>query len=200
MQHAFRAITGYPLSSFTQVIMAERLGRLAERSGWRYTLRHSRDLATRDLKGGNLLLFGSKMSNPWVALYEKNLTFQSQWDPRNQVVYFRDTSPRKGEPAVYASGAPNRIPGSAFAVIARLTGAQPGPENSRVLILRGTKTEATEAAWDLVVHPDQMGQRLAAAGFDVAGIRESRTFEILLDTNALGGSHGEARVRSVRTR
>jgi hypothetical protein len=196
--HAFRAISGYPLSSFTQVMMAERLGRLSQRFNWRYLLRHSRDVTTRDLAQGNQILLGSRMSNPWVSLFEKGLVFQSEWDPQNEVVFFRNTSPLNGERSIYASAGPNGIPGSAFAVVALLTGPQPAAQDSRVLILEGTKGEATEAAWDLVTDPDRMRERLSSAGFDVAKIRERRNFEILLETKALGGSHGEVVVRSVR--
>jgi hypothetical protein len=196
--HAFRTFSGYNISGFTQVLMAERLGKLGEKYGWQYTLRHSRDLTMRDVARGNQVLFGSKMSTPWVGLYEKNLELQSGWDSEHKVVYFRDTAPPDGAPRVYASAGPNGIPGSAFAVIALLTGPPPSSENSRVLMFRGTKGEAVEAAWELAANPNRMQERLTSAGFDVAAIKKSPHFEILIETKALAGSPGEVVVRSVR--
>jgi hypothetical protein len=196
--HFFATISTYPHSSFTQTIMVDRLARLAVRFGWQYTLRHSRDLAVRDLASGNQLLFGSRMSNPWTGLYEKKLQFQSFWDDQNKVLYFRDTAPPDGRPAIYASAGPNGIPGSAFAVIGLLTGPQPSSEHSRVLTLRSTKGEALEAAWDLVIDPSRMEERLNSAGFKAAPVVAGSNFEILLETKALAGSHGEVVIRSVR--
>jgi hypothetical protein len=196
--HFFATITTYPLASFTQTIMVERLAKLAERFGWQYALRHSRDLAVRDLAVGNQLIFGSRMSNPWISLYERNLQFQSFWDDQNKVIYFRDTAPPGGRPAIYASAGPNGIPGSAFAVIGLLTGPQPSSEHSRVLTLRSTKGEALEAAWDLVTDPSRMEERLKSAGFKAAPVVASSNFEILLETKALAGSHGEVVIRAVR--
>lgn len=193
----FHILTVYPLSSLMEVVIANRLGKLGQQFNWPFTIRHPREIEMRDLTRGNQLLLGSTMSNPWVSLYEKHLTFQSEWDTRNQVVVFRNTSPQKGERPAYASAGPNGVPGSAFAVIALLNGPQPAAADSRVLILEGTKGEATEAAWDLVADPRQLDARLSNAGFDPVEIHAKRGLEILLETRALAGAHGEVLIRAL---
>jgi hypothetical protein len=65
-------------------------------------------------------------------------------------------------------------------------------------MFRGTKGEAVEAAWELAANPNRMQERLTSAGFDVAAIKKSPHFEILIETKALAGSPGEVVVRSVR--
>ena len=196
--HAFQTMTATPLSSFTHVVIAERLGKLAERYGWRYRLRHARDLTIRELARGNLVLFGTRMSNPWIELYDKTSAFPSYWDPQNKVVCFRNAAPLRGEPQVFASAGPNGAPGSAFAVVALLPGQHPSSESSRVLTVRGTKAEAIEAAWDFIADPRRMRERLTRAGFKPQAIEASPNFEILLETSALGDSHGDVVVRSLR--
>ena len=197
--HAFRTMTAYPLSSFTHVVIAERLGRLAERYGWRYSLRHARDLTIRDLAHGNLVLFGTRMSNPWIALYDKASAFPSYWDQQNKVGYFRNAAPLRGEPLVYASAGPNGFSGSAFAVVALLPGQHlSSSESNRVLTIRGTKAEAMEAAWDFIADPRRMRERLSEAGFKTREVEASQNFEILIETKALGDSHGDVVVCSVR--
>jgi hypothetical protein len=196
----FRAMGGTSLNGFGSVVVVHRLTVLAERNRWRLSIRHAREVATRELADGNLILLGSRMSNPWVSLFDKELVFQSEWDVENRVLLFRNTKPLQGEPAAYASAGPNGIPGSAFAVIALLFRSNSAGEDSCVMILEGTKAEATEAAWDFVADPNRRQAVLGGLGMETAKAKRRRSIEILLETKVLGGSHGEVIVRSVRVR
>ena len=196
----FQAIGGTLLCGFGNVVIAQRLTVLAERNRWRLSIRHARELTTRELADGNLILLGSRMSNPWVSLFDKELVFQSEWDVENQVLLFRDTKPLQGGRTAYASAGPNGIPGSAFAVIALLFRSDSAGEDSCVMILEGTKAEATEAAWDFVADPSRRQVVLGGLGKEAAKTKQQRSIEILLETKVMGGSHGEVIVRSVRAR
>ncbi len=104
-------LAGRPYITFAGAVVTSRLASLAELYGWRFSLRHARDIKARDLAEGNHILLGSPMSNPWVSLLEKDLNFETGWDPKAKVPLFRNRAPRQGEREVYVAGGPNGAPG-----------------------------------------------------------------------------------------
>lgn len=110
------------------------------------TVRFPRDIHLRDVQANNLVLLGGTTVNPWVGLYEDRLNFTFMYYP--PAAGFTNRAPAGNEPAVFAdSGAVSR---SYFARIAVIPNLQAG---SRVLILTGHGTVATEAAGEFVLNP-----------------------------------------------
>lgn len=194
-----RAI-GRPSTGFSEMVIAHQLGQIAEAQGWQLLFRQSRDLKMRDMAGGNFILLGSSMSNPWVGLFARELVLRSHWDVQNQVLGFRDTALDRGARTEYASTGRNGEPGAGLAVIALFDKPESGSGAVRVMILAGTNVEATEAAWNFVsaegagpTLPDGVIIPLVKTG-------EPCHVEILLETSAMAGSPGAVAVRKVSSR
>lgn len=132
------------------------------------------------------------MSNPWVALYEQDLAFRSEWDQEKKVIHFRNMAPAVGEQGVYAS-----VEDTAFVAVALLK-RPPGSREGNVLILQGTNMEATEAGWDFAADRDR--QESVLRGLKGANLDGGYQLEVLLETTALAGSHRNSEVRAVRVR
>jgi hypothetical protein len=193
------SFAGRPYITFSSAIVTSRLASLAAQHGWRFNLRHARDIKARDLAEGNHILLGSPMSNPWVSLFEKELNFETGWDRKAKVPLFRNRSPRQGEREVYAVAGPNGSPGEAYALVALLLNrpsASGAP--SRVLLLEGANMEATEAAWEFAANAPRkalLDDRGAVGPID----GKPYQFEVLLNTRALVGAAAGASVLAVRS-
>ena len=195
-----RTIGARPLTSYSEALIAQQMGQMAAARGWRFSIRHSRDLKMRDLARGNFILVGSSMSNPWVSLYEKDLAFQSRWDVPGDVLGFRDTAAHEKAEPFYASGGRNGEPGVAYAVVALIDKSDAGSGGSRALILEGTNMEATEAAWNFV--SAGVAQPALPAGVSMPSIKPGARcqVEFLLETKAMAGSPGAFTVRKLYSR
>jgi hypothetical protein len=186
-----------PLTNFWTMLMAQQMEHLAAINRWRYTLRYARDLKMRDLAEGNQMLVGSRMSNPWVDLFEHDLVFRSEWDDIHKVLLFRNTQAKPGDRNVYASGGPNGEPGPAFAVVALLDRTTASGASSRVLIIEGTNMEGSEAAWEFLSGPRRNAESLARTSIPSPKPGRQSHLEILIETIALAGSPGQVSVRAV---
>jgi hypothetical protein len=110
------------------------------------TVRFPRDIHLRDVQANNLVLLGGTTVNPWVGLYEDGLNFTLEY--LQPAAGFTNRAPLGNEPAVFGDSGTG--PRSYFARIAVIPNLQLG---SRVLILTGQGTAATEAAGDFVLNP-----------------------------------------------
>jgi len=195
-----RAVGDREFTDFSKVLIAQRMAQLAATHGWKWSLRYARDLKMRDVAEGNQLLFGSPMSNPWIDVFEPELVFRSEWDAVNRVGLIRNMHPKPGERAVYAGGGPNGVPGAAYALVGLIDRATPSGASRRILLLKGTNQEATEAAWEFVAGPRKRGETLA--GTAIPPLRPGKPYhlEILIETEALAGSPGQISVKTVYSR
>ncbi len=64
------------------------------------SIRFARDLHTRDLGDGNLVLIGSRRSDPWTLLFTKNTVFQFV-SAGNGFYQYMNTQPQPGEQQLY---------------------------------------------------------------------------------------------------
>ena len=137
----------------------------------------------------NTILMGSRRANPWVALYEDKLNFQTVFEETPRVAYFINRSPRPGETPEYR-GDWSR---SGFCRVALLRSAK---GNGNVVLISGTDVPSTEAG----------GEFLSSEGA-IAGLRKSfhlkdgqpmPTFEVLLRTRLSGNAVSQFEVVATR--
>lgn len=109
-------------------------------------LYYARDYRPDLIKQDNVILIGSRKSNPWVDLFADRMNFTVEYDPDRFVSYIRNRSPAAGEQAAYTAP-PSPDPPTGYSVVAYL----PNPDQAgKVLIIAGTGSEATEGAGEFL--------------------------------------------------
>ena len=142
------------------------------------------------LKKDNVILIGSRKSNPWVDLFASNLNFTIEYDPDSHVSQVRNRSPRQGEQATYATPPPPDS-SSGYSVVSYLPSSD---QTGKVLIIAGTGSEATEGAGEFVTSEEQLSnfQKLLHVG-------KLPYFEVLLKTTHLSATPLNSTVIAYRT-
>jgi hypothetical protein len=132
----------------------------------------------------SMILIGSQYSNPWQQLFEARLNFRENPPGVNPGVVI-NSSPKAGESAVYSPT------GSAgYCVVAYL----PSPDRgTKVLLIEGTSSEATEAGGDFLLSEDEF------SGFENTLLSNGMPyFEVLLKTSQARGTPITASVVAYR--
>lgn len=155
----------------------------------RVAVRHARDVAPRELRGGSHIILGNPYSTPWSAPYENSLGFR--W---LMGVGYRDESPRAGEPSVYRISEPSYFErGSGYG---RLAAVPNFSGQGQVLLLSGINMVTMEAAGEAALDP--------AIWSEIQGLLGLRrgdplpSFEVLLKTEALDNTPQHAKVIKAR--
>jgi hypothetical protein len=146
---------------------------------YRARVLQSQDFKTED----NFILLGSPLSDPWLALFQDRLDFYFKYDParHEEVVYNRRAE--HGETSVYVPTIPGWGTGQAFAIIGLLANQN---QTGHILILAGSNSVATEAAYRIVTDVDSISQVLQEHGVNVYD--RNVQFEILLRVNTMASS------------
>ena len=152
-------------------------------------LRSGHQVQLTDFKKHNVILLGSKLSNPWAALYDDKLNFQVALDLQTLDITFRNMSPRRDEAAVYLCCENNRSY-ARIGFLPNTSGSAPA------LLIAGTTAESTAAAGEFVVDEARMSQALRNIGIDPAG--SAHYFELLLKVTAFVGGATQAEVVASR--
>jgi hypothetical protein len=148
----------------------------------------SRNVTARDLKGANLILIGSRRSNPWVEMFEGPLNFRYERDDESGRSQFRNRAPRAGESAIYLSDT------GQYAQVALVPNID---HNGQVLILAGTNNTGTEAAGEMVTKD----ARVEALVRDLRMVERNGAvapFELLIRLNSIAGTPRESEVAAHR--
>jgi hypothetical protein len=181
-------------TSFADLILSERILRLAGHFRDRTTVRSARDLRMRDLASGNFIFLGSSYSNPWVSLFSKRRNFFVYLDAATRRGTVVNKTPRVGEPPEYVMKGEDGLPGPTYGVIAYLPS---DAETGNVLLIEGINMEGTEAAGRYLTdsrETQELRSRL--------GLRDSRTvrvpLEVLLETRVVGGATRDTRIIATR--
>jgi hypothetical protein len=138
----------------TEMTLSSYRGRLSAMSS---SDRNARDANADFFHQGNLVLIGSRRSNPWVEVYEPNLNFGLDLDPHSGAPLFRNRSPLSAESQVYAIPAAydtqkvNERSYASYGVIALLRECG---GNGLIILLEGLNIQATQAMGDLVTDPN----------------------------------------------
>jgi hypothetical protein len=137
----------------------------------------------RELVTGNAILLGGNDVNPWRELYEPQLNFVQIWEYGLHRNYFRNRSPRPGEPDRYdVQLGSHQYGGLAF--VSNLN------QSGEVLMIYGTAMAGVEAVMDFLTNPatsDRFYEKLKSE----AGNRVLPHFEALLKTTTVSNASTE---------
>ena len=176
-----------------------RLAETARTFGGRLKVKFARNVDIHDLRTGNVMLLGSRRSNPWVQLFESQLNFFLSDEASLSGPSFRNKSPKPGEPKVFSISSRLEVQGAedtsmeSYAVAALL----PSPSGTGVVaIIEGLSMEGTEAAGELVTNLEKFGTLLRRIG--VKNDQPVKPFEMLLKLTAVPGGYGDAELIAYR--
>jgi hypothetical protein len=179
---------------YTSVVCLNIVAMLAQLPGFagsRSQIRYARSITTDDLKHSNAILLGSVHSNPWVALFEKDLNFRLLYMPEVDQSYVLNQHPVGTEQARYLNGtgaAANNTYG-AIDYLPSLDGT------GHVLIIQGLNMAATQAAADILFNQEKMQPILKQAAKRDGTLK---SFELLLETSSIGATAPGAQIIAAR--
>jgi hypothetical protein len=167
-------------TSFTDVELVGKILQIHHLNQPVPTFNIARDYQMRAFKTNNVILLGSKRSNPWVELLEPEMNFRFHYPDRQRDPIIINGRPRDGEKSNYIPG-PN---GTGYSVVAFL------PNLSRtgaVLILEGDNAVSTEAAGEFVSSEEHLARLFSRIGYVASNTSPPPWFEVLLRTERLQG-------------
>lgn len=151
----------------------------------------SRFFQAESVKTDNLVLIGGKKANPWVYLFDDQMTFSLDYDNAQGIGYIANRHPRPGEDASYAEGSPYPNGFVGYSVVAYL----PNPSHSgNAIILAGTDSDATSAAAEFLTSEEQLKKFQSTLR-----VQKFPYFEVLLKTSRLSGTSLNSEVLAYRT-
>jgi hypothetical protein len=181
-------------TSFADLILSQRILRLAARYQDRTTVHWARDVRMRDLASGNFIFLGSAYSNPWVSLFAKRRNFSVSLDAASRLGVVNNKNPRANESSVYVMKGEDGLPGPTYGVITYLPA---DAETGNVLIIEGINMEGTEAAGRYLMNAKESDDLRTALGLHDA--KSPRVpIEVLLETKVLGGATRDTRIVAIR--
>jgi len=182
-------IYGHNLVAFGDYRAAQQILALGQ-VGSSLHLTLSRFFQAESVKHDNLILIGGKKANPWVSLFDDQMTFSLDYDDARGLGFITNRHPQSGElnsytPSLYPSGF------GGYSVVAYL----PNPSrNGNVIIITGTDSDATSAAAEFLTSEEQLGKFRKAIGAD-----RFPYFEVLLKTSRLSGTSLSSEMLAYRT-
>jgi len=168
---------------------------LKQAQSGRTVVRFARDLSMRDVGSGNLILLGSKQSNPWVQLYEPKLNFQFEYDSASHSVFIVNRSPQKGEEREYRPSALDATTRVIYGAIAFLPNLN---RDNNVLILQGTSMGGTEVALELLGNDSQFQDLMRRMTGRAPRDGALPHFEVLIRTQSINGVAAESSIAGYR--
>jgi hypothetical protein len=166
------------------------IAEIARAYGRHVRVKFARNVDIQEVRSGNLVLLGSRRSNPWVELFEPRMNFVLEFDPNLHGPAFRNRSPKPGEPKIVSLDSRLSVQGpeakliQSYAVAALL---QSPTGRGNVVIVEGLSMEGTEAAGELLTDPERFGMLLRRIGWK--GAEPIRPFEVLLKLTAIAGGY-----------
>jgi hypothetical protein len=140
-----------------------------------------------NVKNNNVVLIGSRESNPWVELYKDQLNFYVEYDPRLHRSYIVNRAPAPGEQSVYEVLQDKDHAYSVLAFVPNLS------DHRYTLIIAGTDSQGTRAAGEFITSSAGIAairQRLPAEKYPY--------FEVLLSSERLGGTTLNTAIQAFR--
>jgi hypothetical protein len=187
-----------------------RLQAVAAELDGKVNTQFARSINAEFLHRGNLVLIGSRRSNPWVEVYEPTLNFQLRLDPKTRVPFFLNRAPRPQESPAYAipsieNGKKPKDDGEfiqrteekefiSYGVVAL---RKECGTNHLTLLLEGLNEQATQAAGDMVTDPQLLERLLEKIGH-VPGSTVA-PFEAIFRVMSLPGGYDNLQVVADRT-
>lgn len=153
--------------------------------GGKVHLYFARDYRPELIRQDNVILLGSRVTNPWDQLFDSRLNFIARPDSTLTTV-ITNRAPLAGEQASYT-----RNDSVGYCVVAYMPNLT---SNGKVLLIEGTSVEATEAGGNFLFSENRMQnlqKRLNVTTFPY--------FEVLLKTSQVSGTPLTATIEAVRT-
>lgn len=186
-----KLLSSRQITSFADVEIASAVSR-EYGAAYPIRIRHARSMNVRDFKSdNNFLLIGSPLADPWAALFEGTLNFRFE-NHANSWPLIRNLHPRPGERSTYGTDSYDEA-GAQYARIAVLHNHS---GFGRVALIAGTSMEGTEAAGEAFLDP-QFADSLVRL-FGVDQIKRMPDFEVVLQTEGVGGAGYGARILATR--
>ena len=153
-------------------------------------LRFARDYTPDTLKRDNVILIGSRKSNPWVDFFQDQLDFAMGYDSNLHQSGVQNLRPKPGEQPFYPEPQ-DPATNVGYSVVAFLPNVG---QRGSALIIEGTDSQATEAAGEFVTNEESMAllkHQLNSKAFPY--------FQLLLKTSRLSGTPFTAQIITLRT-
>jgi hypothetical protein len=178
-------------TSVVSLNIASRLVRLPEFVANRTEIRDARSVTAEDFKNSNVILLGSKHSDPWVSLFDKRLNFTLEYAPEVDVSYVLDKHPSGTERGIYrnSTGSGSNDTYGAIAFLPNMDGS------GYVLIIQGLNMAGTQAAAETLFNSKDIQPVLRQATMPGGALRP---FEMLIETTSIGASAPEFQVVATR--
>jgi hypothetical protein len=187
----FNDLSRQRYTSAVDLNIASRLTMLPEFIPSRTQIRDARSIATEDFKNSNVILLGSKHTNPWVSLFEAKLNFKLEYAPNVDESYVLNEHPAGTEQKVYRNGL-NTAASPTYGAIAFLPGLDGA---GQILIIQGLNMAATQAAADTLFNASSIQPVLQQAKLPNGALRP---FELLVETTSIGAAAPGARIVATR--
>ena len=181
---------GRRYTSVVDLDLVSAISQLPEVVKNRFKVRYAREVALDDLKQSNVILLGSSDANPWVELFQKDLNFQFEYQPKTATVIIRNLHPIAGEKSIYETDRTDPAH-STFGVIAVTSNLD---RSGRVLLVEGINMAGTKAAADYLF--SDASASLLTRVFDPKG--NMQPFEVLVETSNIGANAPRPRIVSQR--
>jgi hypothetical protein len=165
-------------TDFVSLQIIALLARQPEYDPRRVLLRFPRDLRIDDLKTANALIIGSANSNPWASLGDARTNFRIVPSHDMDGAAIVNTQPLAGEQSFYQShwNEPSHETYALILFVPNLSGA------GHLLVVEGLDVAGTEAAAEMLFHPESMSPIVERAKRPDGSLRP---FEILMRTNSI---------------
>jgi len=176
LQRVIRFMGTRQTTSLGSTELASRLLEFGTKYGVKAVLRHPKNLNVREFKTDNFILLGSRLSIPWVELFEPALNFVMKIESEPRRLYLENRAPRAGEAARYERTPDKEETYADVAVLPNLD------HTGTVLILNAIDMLGAEAAGE----------------FAVNGGLPPQAREVLLRVRAIGGAGSRTEVVAIR--
>jgi len=191
LQRVIRFMGRRETTSIASTSTGSRLQEAARRRGLNFFLRHPKHLNVREFKTDSFILLGSRLSIPWVELFEPFLNFPMKIDPETWRFYLSNRSPRPGEPPRFQNSVAEDETWVDIAVLPN------GDRTGTILLFNAIDMMGIEAAGEFFLNGSLASTLSATNVKTVAGARDSIT-EILLRVHSIGGTVSKSEVVLVR--
>lgn len=179
-RNLIREIELHRYTSIADLEFAVSLVRLPEAASGRTRLRYARELQVDDLKQSNLILAGSRESDPWLQLIEPVMNFILHDGVMGEQLRVENRNPQGKEVREYLfdSFDPQHRGLATIAFLNNLSG------NGNILLVQGFTFAGTEAAAEFVTSGTEFDTLLQS---HMRGLTRLPHFEILLQTMDVNG-------------
>lgn len=196
-----REVASRRSTSPADLSVTAQLATLVGGFGARLAPKFARGADVEFLRNGNVVLVGSRRSNPWVEVYEPNLNFRLEQDAHSGAPGFRNLSPRPSEAPLYPIPAMLDTAGdeqrelTSYGLVALL--AHCGGRGF-VVLDEGLNMQATQAVGDILTDEQQLNTLLQSIGHKPG--TKVVPFEALIQIRSLPGSYNSPETVAYRLR